>query len=100
MLKYGKKIDWLERLADEGHEIPAVEERPQLYEDLILDWQAFLTISASRPQGLSGIAPLPLTEILAYAKIYDITDGEELQHFVTRIRLMDRLYIEAANDKD
>lgn len=81
------------QLEADGHHIPELEKKPELYNDLVMDYQAFAVLSSSRRMGMS-IAPIPISEILAYANYCYITDYEQRDVFLRRIKLLDRVFLE------
>lgn len=72
---------------EDPDDYPALKE-PQLYQDLVWIWEAFMMLSGGRGSGMGGPLPISLQEILAYGKIYAI-EGEELEDFAWIIRRMD-----------
>lgn len=74
--------------------MPALEEKPEIYPDLLPDYLAFCQLSSSRPVGLSGAEALRLSEIFAYMQIFDISGIEERRLFLKRIRILDRAYLD------
>jgi hypothetical protein len=71
-----------------------MEERPVLYRDLRQDYEAFHILSSSRPVGMGGASPIPISEIESYMRIFEITEMHEKKFFIYRIRLIDHLYLE------
>lgn len=49
--------------------------------------------------GLSGPAPVPLSEIKAYCDLFSVTDPDDIAEFVSLMRDMDSVYIEEASKK-
>ena len=71
-----------------------MEERPVLYRDLRQDYEAFHVLSSSRPVGMGGASPIPISQIESYMRIFGITELAEKKFFMQRIRLIDHLYLE------
>lgn len=78
--------------------VRALNDRPTLLPDLIQDMQAFWDLNLSRPEGLSAIRAIPLTEIESYMNIWNITGMHERVFFMRRIRLMDSILMKVANE--
>jgi hypothetical protein len=57
-------------------------------------WVAFWTLSNSRAVGFGAVGFVPVTEIEAYARIYQIDDVQLFLHY---IRSMDVLYVKTTN---
>ena len=91
-------MEWLMSLAEDGHDVPALEKRPVLYDDLAADYSAFWALSASRPSGF-GASPIPLTEILAYMEMFEIDDPMCRKLFLERMRVMDRAFMDWAKKR-
>lgn len=86
-------------LADEGDETKAWRERPEVPWPLHTTMSAFWLLSASRPVGLSGVAPIPLTEVKAYCDLFGISDLDDIAEFVSLVREMDTAYIDENSKK-
>lgn len=46
---------------------------------------------------MSGVGPIPLTEIKAYLDMYGVTDLDERMYWIRMIKVLDRVYIEHIN---
>lgn len=57
---------------------------------------AFLTLSPSRKSGFESVGFIPLSEIEAYIRIFEISDKQE---FIYLIQAMDSLYVEKIEAK-
>jgi hypothetical protein len=42
--------------------------------------------------------PIPLTEIEAYLRLFDITDPDDVDEYLTLIRRMDREYLKVSSE--
>jgi hypothetical protein len=76
-----------------------MEDRPVLYRDLRQDYEAFHVLSSSRPIGMGGASPIPISQIESYMRIFEITDLREKKFFIHRIRLIDHIYLDWQADK-
>jgi hypothetical protein len=47
-----------------------------------------------------GVAPIMLSELMAYADLYAIHHGEERMEFVRYLRVMDAAYLKNVASKD
>ena len=81
------------QLEADGNVIPELEKKPQLYDDLRIDYQAFVVLSSSRRVGMSA-TPIPISEILAYADYYHIDGYEQRQVLLRRIKILDRAFLD------
>lgn len=70
---------------------------PALRADLVIYWEAFQTLSASRQIGL-GIGAIPITEIVAYSTELGL-EGEERADMLRFVRALDDEYIAVMNEK-
>ena len=80
------------QLEADGHHVPELERKPDLYPDLIPDYNAFRVLSASRQMSMS-VAPIPISEICAYADYNNITDYNQRQVLLHRIKILDRVFL-------
>ena len=56
-------------------------------------WEAFQTLSPSRPSSLTGAGPIQLSEIRAFCAIRGIEDPEEVADIVLFVRTLDLEYL-------
>jgi hypothetical protein len=92
-LHYAKDEELLlEQQRVSGREVPALKNKPVLYEDLLPIWDAFLQLNASR-QGGFGPAPILNSEILAWLDIVGYTDAEVRREFYELIRRVDSAWM-------
>lgn len=74
-LKFGQHQAQLEALRKRRGEVPsAFENKPELYEDSVPYWTAFLNLSVSRLFNEMGPMPLAVSDIEAYLNIYGVCD--------------------------
>jgi len=78
----------LERRVAEGKPTPAMDNRPELYEDLQDVWLAFSELNQGRSYGF-GPNPISMRDIQAWLAMSDITDADEKMDFLYLIRAMD-----------
>lgn len=71
----------------------ALKNRPELNNWVMPCWNAFQLLTASRPLGMGGVGPIPLTEIEAYCRMYQVDDLDEREQLVTMIRALDSVYL-------
>jgi hypothetical protein len=81
------------QLERDGHFIAELEKKPTLYPDLHLDYRAFTVLSASRRSSMA-VAPIPISEILAYARYHYITDQVQREIFLRRIKILDGVFLD------
>jgi len=93
-LEWGNYAQQLEKIAAKGKRVPAIENRPELFDDLIPIWQAFEQLHSGRQSGF-GISPLRTSDILTYLNFRQIDDLE----FYELILAMDNEWCKWASDK-
>lgn len=71
---------------------PQVEEWSEFYYD------AFATLTHSRPIGFGGPLPIPLAEIECFTRLYDIPQYERVA-FVTVLRRIDMRYLDLVSSR-
>jgi hypothetical protein len=98
-LQWGGRIEFLQDLAKQGEDVPALLNRPTLTMWQRYFWEAYQTISSSRNFHSAGIASIPLTEIFTYFQIYNIRDLEMRDLYLQHIQTLDNTYLEHANKK-
>jgi|TARA_Y100000310_G_C20704101_1_gene833179 hypothetical protein len=79
---------------EEQAEAPkALQEKPELYADLIPVWECFLALSPARPQGMD-LGAIPISEIVTYWKeigrVFEHTDLIEKTYL---IQAMDAVFL-------
>lgn len=72
--------------------MPALDDKPALYPDLALDYEAFWFLSDSRRFTMGGAGPIPISEIHHYAEMFQIPLAQRM-NFLRRIKAMDRAYL-------
>ena len=90
-MEWQEFIPLLERARSQGQRT-ALDQRPELYDDLAFYWEAWITLSRARHDS-SGLA---VSEIAFYAELNGVTD---VPQFVTLITALDAAYRKAANKK-
>ena len=60
-------------------------------------YRAFHVLSASRQLGMGVVGPIALSEILAYFVMYEVSDYEERETYVTMIQALDSVYLSQMN---
>jgi len=88
-------------LQKEGHDVPAMDNRPILYDDLLNDYTIFTELSKTRRvDGMSGyVFHIEFSEIEAYLQLMEISDFHQRQRLIKRIEFMDSTYCKQANEK-
>lgn len=66
---------------------------PILHEDLLISYEAFWTLSASRPIGFSGPGLIPFSEIAAYIRFRGINNTDIQDEIVENVRFLDKEYL-------
>lgn len=85
---------------EQGKQFASLVDAPSLtlYEDFY--FQAFQELTGSRMSNGFGVAPIMLSELMAYADLYAIHHGEERMEFVRYLRVMDAAYLKNVASKD
>ncbi|MFA5408476.1 MAG: hypothetical protein WC343_06865 [Bacilli bacterium] len=78
--------------------MPALDEKPALYPDLQLDYEAFWFLSDSRRFTMGGAGPIPISEIHHYAEMFRIPLAQRMS-FLRKIKAMDRAYLKFSQSK-
>jgi hypothetical protein len=69
-----------------------MKDRPDLFPDLIQDFETFWEMSEARQRSEMGIGPITTSEIVAHLDLWKINDLGARVTFANRIRIMDRTY--------
>ena len=85
-------------MEDEGHVIPELVDRPEIFQDAIPYFAAFRELSTSRPMGF-GVGFIPHSEIHSYLNEHQIYSYEERDEYFNWIQFIDRLYVTHSNKK-
>ncbi|HUT42742.1 MAG TPA: hypothetical protein VMW95_00290 [Desulfobacterales bacterium] len=95
-MKYGSKLEFFANVEAEGGHIPALDDRPRLFEDLVEDFNIFIELSLGRQwDSMAGFPhPIKFSEIDAYLRIYDVNDQAQKLRLINRIKFMDQVYLE------
>ena len=84
-------------IAAAGDKIPAaVENPPQVSPENWEYMEAFWTLNRSRTYGFDFIGYIPLTEIEAFCRIFEVAEAESLVAIVLHL---DRLFVDFQNKK-
>ena len=84
----------------EGKPVPAgYTAPPELFQDLMFDWSAFVILSGSRQVGMGGACAIPVSEIVAYCELIGITDSECRVTLLRRIQILDGEYLKIQAEK-
>ncbi len=89
-MRYGAHLEQLLAAQEAGNEVKALDERPQLYDDLQWIYRSFFQLS--RLQGMSPGA-ISTSEIVAYLDLHGETDLQERAEFFRFIKVMDRAWL-------
>jgi hypothetical protein len=74
--------------------------RPDIYPDLLLDYNAFLLLSSTRTYGFSSANPISLTEIKSFIDIFGIKGHAEKKTFIKRMRVLDNAFLNWHREKN
>lgn len=62
-------------------------------------YRAFMTLMDSRRPGMSGPAPIPLSEIVAYLAHFGVACPDERERWIRMLRALDAVYLRHAHDR-
>lgn len=98
-MTYGPHAAWLIKAAlERGDPVPDDAAPPSIPDDYFYVYGAFADLNADRDTGFAR-GTIRFTAIDAYARRAGIVDADEFEEFVTDIRLLDRLFLAAADKK-
>jgi hypothetical protein len=81
--------------AEEGRDLRALADRPEVEPHLQWVWRAFWDLQGDRQLGFGGFGPIMWASINGYGRRGRITD-DRFERLVTMIRCMDREWLKAA----
>jgi hypothetical protein len=79
----------LEKAQRLGKRVRVLENRSELYEDLVLAWQCFLTLNRTRQIGYASPQPIPLSEIVAWMNLHQVDGVEQRVSFARLVAVAD-----------
>ena len=85
-------------MENEGHVIPELENRPDLFPEAAPYISAFFSLSTSRQMGF-GVGYIPYSEIHSYLNENQIYSTEEREEYFRWIKFIDHLYVSNQNLK-
>lgn len=90
----------LQQALKNGEELPDfIRNKPELLDEgLRFYLQAFFVLESERQVGF-GIAPIPITKIIEYAKFLTYQTHEEMYDFVSIMRSLDMVVVKHYNNK-
>lgn len=88
----------LERRQAKGKNTPALDNRPDLFLDLVEYWEAFWELRKRRPRG-QGIVPIPISEIVSWLDLSLIKDLESRRDYLRWITALDNEWAAFAQKK-
>jgi hypothetical protein len=86
-------------MQDDGHDIPILDEKPDISSEASTFWEVFLLLSRSRRMGMS-LGAIPISEVLAYCEFYSIVDVDERDSLLRIISMVDSYYLELHSPKE
>lgn len=96
-MTWGKEVAFLQKRFDAGKPTPALENKPDVFQDLEDVWELFWQLHRCRQNGM-GPSPLSVTDIVALFDICDISKVERLDTFEL-IKAMDVDWLAWANEQ-
>jgi hypothetical protein len=107
--QYGDKLDWFMKLQEDldkkaekaGKEstlLPALAKRPEIFQDLVIFYNAFNAVSPSRQSGM-GLGYIPLSEIRGYLDEFGVCGTEARLEWINWIQFIDRTYVRLHSEK-
>lgn len=74
-------------------------EAPKLNQYEAVFWEAYGECSTCRPPSFAGVAPIPFTAVLEYAKFWGFS-RTETEALLKAIRALDNIYLDHARDQE
>lgn len=85
-MRFGEHEDQLRSLQKRGVQVRALQNKPEIYDDLTPAFNVWAELSRRRTYHGSGPNPIQLTELIAWLDEMEIEDGRsELRDLVLRI---------------
>jgi hypothetical protein len=78
---------------------PAIENRPDLYEDLADVWTAFVELNATRSIGF-GPGPITFAEIDAWLRVHGVTVPGDKEEYAYLIHALDQTWLKGQGQRD
>ncbi len=85
-------------MEDEGHIIPELVNRPELFPDAIPYFSAFSELTTSRQSGFA-VGHILYSEIISYLNEHQIFNTEDREEYIKWIQFIDGLYVANSNKK-
>ena len=71
---------------------PILNSKPELFRDLVWIWEAYMVLSTSRQNGMSGPQPISITDIHSYMLIEGIYDRDDRELLLHHVQHMDNVF--------
>lgn len=76
-----------------GKQIKALDDKPEDLGNLVWFYNVFHALSGSRPQGMGGSGPIPVSEVLAYCQLINMDDIDDRLMLLGFISKMDSVWL-------
>jgi hypothetical protein len=86
-------------LAADGEPVEALDSKPELYDDLMVNWDVFWLLSSKRTAGFDMPNPISMQEIEACIRTFEITDWSSRMRLIQQIGIMDRAYLNYVSEQ-
>lgn len=93
MKDWGSLRGFLERRARQGKPTPAIDNQPELFEDLIPVWEAFEDLAKARQRDLGTPLPITFAEITAWLDLHGIEGHDTRLEWAGLIRALDETWL-------
>ena len=97
-MEWGPHETTLQLAKRKGKRVKALEDKPELYGDLQMVWDAFNDLHRARPVGF-GASPIPLSSIMSWLDIHGI-GGDSAVEIYELISAMDGVWLNWARNKE
>lgn len=71
---------------------PILNSKPELFRDLVWIWEAYMVLSTSRQNGMSGPQPISISDIHSFMLIQDVNDMEDRELLLHHVQHMDNVF--------
>lgn len=94
------KSAWLQKLKEEGEikNSKTLEEKPEVFSNMMWAWKAFDTMNRQRQVGQTGPQPIALHDMLAYCELARLVDDNR-EFLLDIIPEMDAIFLEDFHKK-
>ena len=98
-MEFGSVKAALEKRHKQGHDVPAIDNKPELFKDLQSYWFAFFNLHASRTVDMNP-QPISPANLLAWLDIPGVCGTEARMRYYLHITALDLAWLKWARKKE